>query len=66
MRRVSLLCSSGQLAKVRLRDIEISTLLTNTGLQDHAIDLVLALRALPASRLLPSSSGGKNLFSNLS
>ncbi|KAI9785550.1 MAG: hypothetical protein M1839_009291 [Geoglossum umbratile] len=35
-------------------------------LQDHALDLVLALQALPASRLLPSNGGGKNLFSDLS
>ncbi|KAF2804372.1 serine/threonine-protein kinase Sgk2 [Mytilinidion resinicola] len=36
------------------------------GLQDHALDLVLALQALPTSRLLPSSSGEKNLFGDLS
>ncbi|KAH8731711.1 hypothetical protein GQ44DRAFT_745770 [Phaeosphaeriaceae sp. PMI808] len=35
-------------------------------LQDYTIDLVLALQALSASRSLPSSSGGKNLFSDLS
>ena len=34
--------------------------------QDHALDLVSALQILPASRLLPSTSGGKNLFSDLS
>ena len=42
------------------------TLLTDTGLQDHALNLVLALQALPASRVLLSSSGEKNLFSDLS
>ncbi|KAF2824321.1 hypothetical protein CC86DRAFT_447202 [Ophiobolus disseminans] len=35
-------------------------------LQDYTIDLVLALQALPVSRSLPSSSGRKNLFSDLS
>lgn len=35
-------------------------------LQDHALNLVLALQTLPASRVLPSSSGGKNLFGDLS
>ncbi|KAI9773773.1 MAG: hypothetical protein M1839_002006 [Geoglossum umbratile] len=35
-------------------------------LQDHTLDLVLALQALPASCLLPSNGGGKNLFSDLS
>ncbi|KAF2839987.1 hypothetical protein M501DRAFT_1010229 [Patellaria atrata CBS 101060] len=35
-------------------------------LQDHALDLLSALQILPASRQLPSSSGGKNLFGDLS
>jgi hypothetical protein len=35
-------------------------------LQDHALDLVSALQILPASRLLPSTSCGKNLFSDIS
>ncbi|XTI94677.1 hypothetical protein V2W45_1349116 [Cenococcum geophilum] len=38
----------------------------NEGPQNHALDLISALQILPASRSLPSSSGGKNLFSNLS
>jgi hypothetical protein len=41
-------------------------LLTDIGLQDHALDLVLALQTLPASRLLPSNCGGKNLSSDFS
>jgi hypothetical protein len=36
------------------------------GLNNRALDLVLALQALPDSRALPSSSGGKNLFADLS
>ncbi|KAF1835673.1 hypothetical protein BDW02DRAFT_567708 [Decorospora gaudefroyi] len=35
-------------------------------LQDHALDLLSALQILPASRSLPSGTGGKNLFSDLS
>ena len=41
-------------------------LLTDIVLQDYALDLILALQALPASRSLPSSSSGKNLFGDLS
>jgi len=41
-------------------------LLTYIVLQDHALDLILALQALPASRSLSSSNGGKNLFGDLS
>jgi hypothetical protein len=41
-------------------------LLTEAVYRDHALDLVSALQILPASRLLPSTSGGKNLFSDLS
>src|SRR4051794_18521965 len=40
--------------------------ITEIGLQDHALDLLSALQLLPASRSLPSSTGGKNLFSDLS
>lgn len=38
----------------------------NEVFRDHALDLISALQILPASRLLPSSSDGKNLFSDLS
>lgn len=41
-------------------------LLTYVGLQNLALDLISALQILPASRLLRSSSGSKNLFSDLS
>lgn len=41
-------------------------MLTEAVYRDHALDLVSALQILPASRLLPSTSGGKNLFSDLS
>src|ERR1700733_1772856 len=36
------------------------------GIQNLAFNLLLALQALPAPRLLCSSSGGKNLLSDLS
>ncbi|KAF1996945.1 serine/threonine-protein kinase Sgk2 [Amniculicola lignicola CBS 123094] len=54
------------------QELEISRLtavlgrIGSEGIQDHALDLISALQILPASRLLPSGSGGKNLFSDLS
>jgi hypothetical protein len=53
-------------AKVRVSDLSWSSSNTDVGLQDHVLNLVSALQILPAFRLLPSSSGGKNLFSDLS
>lgn len=41
-------------------------LLTDIVLQDHALDLILALQALPASRSLSSDDNGKNFFGDLS
>ncbi|OCK78451.1 hypothetical protein K432DRAFT_427264 [Lepidopterella palustris CBS 459.81] len=46
--------------------ITVLSQIDSEGLQDHALDLVLALQSLPASRHLPSSSGGKNIFGDLS
>jgi len=40
--------------------------LTHAGIQNLALDHISALQILPASRLLPSCSGSKNLFSDLS
>jgi hypothetical protein len=39
---------------------------TLLGVQNLALDLISALQILPAFRLLCSSNGGKNLFSDLS
>src|SRR5712691_8051718 len=39
--------------------------LTCIGRRNLVLDLILALQILPASRLLPSSRGGRNLFDNL-
>lgn len=41
-------------------------LLMRVGLQNPALDLISVLQILPASRLLRSSSGSKNLLSDLS
>lgn len=38
----------------------------HVGLQSLALDLILALQSLPASRLLPSNSLSRNLFGDLS
>ena len=40
--------------------------LTHVGLQNLALDLISALQILPASRILRSSTGNKNLFGDLS
>lgn len=40
-------------------------LLTEIGLQNHALQLLVALQNLPASHSLPSGAGGKNLFNAL-
>ncbi|KAH8727358.1 hypothetical protein GQ44DRAFT_738332 [Phaeosphaeriaceae sp. PMI808] len=50
----------------QLGRIDNEAFLTDLTFRDHALDLISALQILPASRLLPSTSGGKNLFSDLS
>jgi len=39
--------------------------LTLAELKDILLDLILALQSLPASRLLPSNGGNKNLLGDL-
>ena len=46
-------------------EISQNARLIDVGLQDYALDPVLAQQALPSSRLLPSSSGGRSLFGDL-
>ncbi len=41
-------------------------LLTEIGIQNHALQLLVALQNLPASYSLPSGAGGKNLFNDCS
>ncbi|PSN59265.1 hypothetical protein BS50DRAFT_580135 [Corynespora cassiicola Philippines] len=45
---------------------EVIEQIDDGALQDLTIDLLLAVQALPVSRILPSSSSGKNLFADLS
>lgn len=49
----------------RLLALHMSLCLTDVGLQNLALGLVLALQTLPASRLVHSASSGKNLFGDL-
>ncbi|KAF2676852.1 hypothetical protein K458DRAFT_351208 [Lentithecium fluviatile CBS 122367] len=51
-------------APPNLRQLQLADV-DNEEFRHHALDLILALQMLPASRQLPSSCDGKNLFGDL-